>query len=484
MHSSPRRVLYAVLFALASGNGALAQPNEEEDLALAYGDKDTVSIATGSKQLLRRAPSVATVITSEEIKAMGATTLDDVMETVPGVHVTRSAASNFSIYTIRGIGNTLTTNPQVMMLQNGIPVSSMFRGDRGQSIGAPLLENVARIEVIRGPGSALYGADAFSGVVNIITKNADTAPGTEAGARVGSFNSQNAWVQHGSKQGAFDVAAYLQVGHSNGAGQIVTADAATRLNGIFNNRSSFAPGALNTGDKVVDAQLDLGYGKWRLRTGYKWRSAGTGAGISYALDPIGREKTQHINADLSWEDAQFTQNWGLGFTGSYVNHIEDNFYLQFPAGTRFPTGTFTDGMIGAPGRWERQYRLSGKATYSGFTDHSIRIGAGHEDLDMYRIRSLKNFILNAAGVPVPTGPLIDYAAIQPHQLPHRRFNDYAYVQDEWSFARDWTLTAGVRNDNFSDFGSTTNPRLALVWDATYDLTAKLLWPGLPRALVQ
>jgi iron complex outermembrane receptor protein len=59
--------------------------------------------------------------------------------------------------------------------------------------------------------------------------------------------------------------------------------------------------------------------------------------------------------------------------------------------------------------------------------------------------------------------------------------DYLYAQDEWNFARDWAFTAGVRHDRYSDFGSATNPRLALVWDATLDFTAKLLYGRAFRA---
>jgi iron complex outermembrane receptor protein len=65
--------------------------------------------------------------------------------------------------------------------------------------------------------------------------------------------------------------------------------------------------------------------------------------------------------------------------------------------------------------------------------------------------------------------------------PHKRRLNYAYVQDEWSFARDWTLTGGVRHDKYSDFGGTTNPRLALVWEARHDLTTKLLYGTAFRA---
>jgi iron complex outermembrane receptor protein len=59
-------------------------------------------------------------------------------------------------------------------------------------------------------------------------------------------------------------------------------------------------------------------------------------------------------------------------------------------------------------------------------------------------------------------------------MPHSRNLTYAFVQDEWAFAKDWALTAGVRHDQYSDFGGTTNPRLALVWDAAYNVVVKVM----------
>ena len=477
--------LLCALLPLTWTGTAAAQASDEEELALAYGDKATVSIATGSRRDLRRAPAVATVITAEDIKAMGAMDLDDVMETVPGVHVSRTANYYASAYDFRGM-NGNPTNPQVLVLQNGVSVNSIYRGDRGEGWRGQPLENVERIEIIRGPGSALYGADAFAGVINIITKTAADTPGTEFGARGGSFNTRSAWLQHGGKLGPVDVAAYLRVGGTDGFKETVSVDAATRLDKIFGTHASLAPGEVDTGQDDVDASLDLGYDKWRMSAGYKLRNKlGTGAGASYALDPVGDEKSQRIIANISWNDPQFAQHWGLGFIGSYLQYSEEatNFNL-YPPGTRFPTGVFPNGMMGSPGRWERQVRASGYATYSGFAGQNLRFGLGHEDLDLYKVRTVKNFFLNAAGTPVPnpvSGELIDYSAIQPHLLPHKRINNYVYVQDEWNFARDWTLTAGLRHDSFSDFGATTNPRLALVWDATIDLTAKLLYGHAFRA---
>jgi len=133
--------------------------------------------------------AVATVITARDIEAMGATDLDQALESVPGLHVSMSNVALNPIYEFRGIATK--NNPEVLMLVNGIPITNVLWGERGQIWGGMPLENVARIEVIRGPGSALYGADAFSGVINIITKTAADIKGTEYGLRAGSFNSRD-----------------------------------------------------------------------------------------------------------------------------------------------------------------------------------------------------------------------------------------------------------------------------------------------------
>lgn len=460
----------------------LAQSSEEEDLALVYGDKSTISIATGSQQPLRRAPAVATVITAEDIAAMGATDLDEVLETVPGIHVSRSANSYSSLYVIRGIYSA--QNPQTLILQNGIPMTTMFIGNKGNLWGGYPLSHVARIEIIRGPGSALYGADAYSGVINIITKTAADAPGTQLGARAGSFKSRDAWMHHGGKIGDVAVAAFMRVGRTDGFKEIIAADAQTRNDLLFGTRASLAPGPVNVGYDAVDANIDLSIDKWRLRGGYKLRDdLGTGAGVASALDPVGKERSERITADLSWTAPHLANGWGIGFVASYLQYIQQfPTYLQLlPPGAVLPTGAFENGMVGAPETSERQIRLSTFATYSGFTDHRLRFGLGHDDLDMYRTVEFKNFSFNEVGTPVPTGPVIDYSSIAPFMLPQKRTVDYIYVQDEWQFARDWTATTGVRYDRYSDFGSTTNPRVALVWDAAHNLTAKVLYGRAFRA---
>jgi iron complex outermembrane receptor protein len=466
------RTLFPLALLLFQAPGVLAQSDEEEELALSYGDKSFVTIATGSQQALRRAPSVASVITAEDIAAMGAADLDEVMETVPGVHVNRSANNYSPLYVIRGVFSQLT--PQVLVLQNGVPITTLFQGNKGNLWGGYPVEHIARIEVIRGPGSALYGSDAFSGVINIITKAAADTPGTEFGARAGSFSTGDAWVQHGGTWGATDVAAYLRVGSTDGFKSTITGAAAG------------TSGPVNTGYNAIDGNLDLDYSKWRLRFGYKLRDQlETGAGIAQALDPVGRGKSERITGDLSWSDPQFARDWGMGFTASYLHYAQliPTDYQLFPPGSNIGGGVSSNGFLGGPETWERQLRLSGFVTYAGFAGHSLRFGLGHDDLNLYETSETRNFTYAANGalIPNPGGVVMDYSATDPFLRPQRRKIDYFYVQDEWNIVNDWTLTAGLRHDNYSDFGGTTNPRLALVWDAALDLTAKLLYGRAFRA---
>ena len=432
--SARRAVSTAALCMVAMLPRAHAQAHsEEEELSsLAFGDQPTVSIATGSEQPLRRAPAVATVITAQDIAAMGATDLDEVLETVPGIHVSRSVQAYSPLYVIRGISSDY--NPQTLMLQNGVPMTTLFIGNRGNAwFGLPL-ENIARIEVIRGPGSALYGADAYSGVINIITKTAADTPGTEVGLRGGSFNTWNTWVQHGGKLGLVDVAGYLRVGHTDGFKERIDADNQSSVDqalvdlGYTGGRVSLAPGPVNTGFDALDGSLDLSYQKWRLRAGYKLRDNGqTGPGVSGALDPVGRARSERITADFSWNGIQITKDWDVGFVASYLHYTQ-----QFPGGLQlFPPGAFggafPNGMIGAPNTWERQLRLSLVSTYSGFKDHNLRFGVGHDDLDLYRTQEIKNFILNPYPLPpslITGGEPIEVSVADSFMTPHRRQIDY------------------------------------------------------------
>ena len=474
---------------------ACAALADEPLLLMLSGDEQLVSLATGTPQPVSKAPSVATVITAEDIKATGSTDLSEVLETVPGMHVSRSGLLWSPLYSIRGI-QTLYT-PEVLVMINGIPITNSYYGDHGRLVGGIPLEHVARIEVIRGPGSALHGAEAVSGVIDIITKTARDIDGTESGLRAGSNRTYDGWIQHGGKWGEVDVAAYLRLGTTEGSGGIIADDAQTALDKLFGTRASRAPGPVENGYDSIDARLDLSLDNWRLRLGHIDRSNyGVGAGVADALDPLTKGHGRYSNADLTWHAPSFIKNWALTAQASYYDiSEEENDITLFPAGSAFPLASpggtsSTVGMLGRPQHWERQERANVSALYGGFETHKLRAGAGYSLVDMYKVTETKNFtfvyVPSVGNVPMCVNLACSVVeATQANGLafltPHARRSVFAYLQDEWTLAPDWSLTAGLRHDKYSDFGGTTNPRIALVWNTAYNLTSKLMFGRAFRA---
>jgi iron complex outermembrane receptor protein len=457
-----------------------AETSEEEQLALVYGDKSFVSIATGVRQPVARAPAVATVITAQDIAALGATDLNEALEAVPGLHVSRLLTyAGKPIFIIRGIYSAF--NPQVLVLVDGVPLTSVFLGDRGDVWGGMPLDNVERIEVMRGPGSALYGADAFAGVVNVITKTAADIDGTQAGVRTGSFRARDAWLLHGGKWAGMDVAAYLRYGRNEEHSRAVDADAQSGLDPVYGTHASLAPAPLRMGYEGVDAQLTLSAGHWRGQAGYTRRHVQIN-GLAWALGG-GAGTMERFTADLGYEARDLAQAWDLSLRASYLGYDKQASVELYPPGAF--GGAFPEGMIGTPGHWERNTRLSASALYKGLLHHQLRIGLGVERPEIYKTTETKNFnfvyVPGVGNLPVPLGGMVDVSDTAPYLAPHKRQVRYAYLQDEWQLAPDWTLTAGVRHDRYSDFGGTTNPRAALVWSAAYNVTAKLLYGRAFRA---
>ena len=451
--------------------------SEEKEFALTYGDEEMLSIATGANQPVARAPAVASVITAAQIKEIGATDLDQILETIPGLHVARSARGYNPIYVIRGIHSE--TNQQVLVLINGFPITNIFLGNRSDVWGGMPVKDIARIEVVRGPGSAVYGADAFSGVINIITKDADDIDGTEIGGRAGSFDSKDVWLLHGREYGGIKTAFSIEYGTTDGQRETITADAETGLDTLFGTSASLAPGPVNLGRKYLDSRLDLGLQNWRLRLGYQGRrGVKTGAGVAQALDPAGDNESDRFNADLSYHLTAI-QNWDTTVELSYFNTSARANLVLFSAGAF--GGAFPDGVIGNPDVYERHARAGISSFYTGWNKHRLRLGAGYNQSDLYRVNESRNYTFAPGGIPVPLGSVIDVSDSAAFVREELRQVTYAFVQDEWSFARDWNLTAGVRHDHYSDFGDTTNPRAAIVWQTDYNLTTKLLYGRAFRA---
>ena len=444
--------------------------------------KRRLTVATGAEQSTAHAPAVTTVITAQDIEAIGATDLDEVLETVPGLHVSRSTVLHNPIYTIRGIHSP--DNPEVLILINGISTKKLFYGNRGRAWGGMPVNAIARIEIIRGPGSAVFGADAFSGVINIITKGVEDIKGTEIGMRVGAFNTQDAWLLHGSQQSGFDIAAMLEYRKTDGHQEIVEADGQTYFDKVHGTNVSYAPGPINLSRRNLDARLDISRGNWQLRSGYQGRrNVGTGVGMTQVLDPVGYYEADRINADLTYHNPTFTKYWDVMTQASYFHSM-----LAVPNSILYPPGfnhAYPEGRVLMGGGSEEHTRFKASGFYSGLTNHLVRVGVGYSYADLYKFLHTTNFGIDpATGKPLsPNNTRLVELTDTPYVAMREtaRENKYLFLQDTWTINADWVFTAGVRYDHYSDFGKTINPRLALVWQTRPNLTSKLLYGRAFRA---
>lgn len=476
---------------LAGGLGTLAllaapaaPAGELWDLSLAeLGKIRITSIATGTRTPVDKAAAVASVITADDILAMGATDVDQVLETVPGLHVTRSDQAYAPRYVIRGI--TSSYNPQTLVLINGIPLTSLFVGNRGNAWGGMPVRAIARIEIIRGPGSALYGADAFAGVINIVTKSRQDLEGTQVVARAGSFATRALALEQGASVAGFDVGLVLEAEATDGWRATVAQDRQSLFDQFYGSSASLAPGPVNTGKKMLDARLDIARGESRLRAGYQGRfDMGTGTGVFEALDPHGRARSERINADYTWSRREVAPGWGLDARVSYFRALQETRGLWLlPPGATVPDAsntlhTYADGLSGNPGYREDNVRAEASARYEGAAAHVVRLGAGVYRGDMFKVTETKNFYPDLS----PRPGLQDVSDSSETYLPERdRKSAYAFAQDEWKLAPAWQLTSGLRYDHYSDFGDTTNPRLALVWAPDNRHATRLLYGRAFRA---
>ncbi|MEQ1547007.1 TonB-dependent receptor plug domain-containing protein, partial [Methyloglobulus sp.] len=155
-------------FILVFIQAAHAENSEFDGLEDTYGNEKMLSIATGHPIPQKLSPSVTSVLTSKDIEKIGARRLEDVLEYLPGIHVSSARAGNTNnVIGFRGIYSE--ANTQVLVLINGIPQRNTFIGGKPFAWTMPV-KNISHIEVIRGPGSMLYGGDATTGVINIILK--------------------------------------------------------------------------------------------------------------------------------------------------------------------------------------------------------------------------------------------------------------------------------------------------------------------------
>ncbi len=491
--------LFICAASCAHAESKLATPLDVYNLSLAELGQVPISIATGNSTSLDKAPATASVIYASEIEAMGAHTLDDVLETVPGMHVSLSSLSRLdSVESVRGIHTGF--NPQVLMMMNGVPVQSSVNGGRPVLLRLSV-HNIARVEIIRGPGSAVYGADAFAGVVNVITKDAGSIDNTTLGARTGSFNSRELWLETATQWNGFGISFDASYQEADGdSSRKVSTDLQSALDAALGTHASLAPNSLATRYQVLDSHLAISSDQLQVNL-WSWTSinAGIGAGGAQALDPEGRDDDRLLMGDATYHFQKSDSHWDNSIRLSHMRYDLSAQFTLLPAGAVIPIGAdgnvdfvapvgasfFKDGLKGSPSGLTQDTKFDFISIYNGFDDQRIRLNLGVREQSLQTSES-KNFgpgVLDKSPLPAVVDGTLTNVTDTPNVflVDSSRTVHYVSLQDEWHMARDWDLTAGMRYDNYSDVGSTTNPRIALVWAANENLTSKLLFGSAFRA---
>lgn len=460
-----KRKLIAVLLlgAVCASQPVCAADSDEVDrllpLSLAELLDMNVTISTATQKKLSKAPAVVSVITADDIKATGATNLVDALQGVPGLYIRRNLFGFRPFIYMRG---TNVASAALIMI-NGSPLKELVSsyGQYWQGLPASIIE---RIEIIRGPGSALYGADAASGVINIITKAAAGIHQSEAGVRAGSFDSRTAWIQHGSQWNGFDVAVTAELSHTDGHNPFIAQD------------KGGSAGRADYGYDNADIRFSIAQDNWRLLADHRQKSnIGIGLTGGGYLDQQTRGSDSHTELALLYKNASFAPYWGLDAEIRYRN-------VEFSSGDGYYE---KPGVINQQRGAEQKFNFEVSGLYTGFRNHGIRLGGGYVWQDQFKV---EQFVRNYFDPTSPTCALIsdntwyDASNSPCAFLPKKaRINQYVFLQDVWTFADNWELTLGGRYDDYSDFGGTFNPRAALVWQTSDRLTTKLMYGTAFRA---
>lgn len=477
-----------------------SNPDKQQESLFALGLNDLLNVrvvtaAAGFEQNVEEAPASVTVIEAEEWQAMGATELFEALKHVPGLHITKAqtAVSN-NRPVIRGLSGAF--GQQILILIDGLPFRHIRDGGTlwGQRIP---LNAFQRIEVIRSPGSAIYGADAVGGIINLVSYKSGEMP-AKVTARAGKFDTQQLeWSQQAEwGESIFQVALGAQMSDGDRS-RVVDSDLQSRLDAVTGTSASRAPGPMNNDHQIYNARVQWQYRDFDVRyINWNNRESGNGAGVAQALDPEGsfRQQAQTLAATYSlssfvegdmnltaaWHRVK-SRLWSKVFPAGAVIPLDAEGNINFVAPTRMVA--FPEGVIGVPGNDDQATSLQLDHIFEPLPDHRVRwaVGYEHVETDVFEQKNFGPGVLGETETVVD-GSLTDVTDTLYVYLPNKtRDNYFVALQDQWSIHESLQSTLGVRYDHYSDFGSAINPRLGVTWQTTPRLTSKLFLGSAFRA---
>lgn len=455
--------------------GAVAAPDTTDEASelqdlLEVLDQQT-EIATKTKLNADYVPGLVTVLHADELSALGIRTVWEALRLVPGIEPSIDQIGGRQTL-VRGVGGSFASGNMKILL-NGRSMNSALSANANPVLNMPVAQ-IDHIEVVRGPGSAVHGEFAYAGVLNVITRkttdgaflrvdSADTYTGggfahwQSADGRSGGSINAGGWVRQGGDIETGRDALY----NGFNAHPVLNPLAAQLTN---------APGPVNDAMEQRSVLVDLYRDTLSLSLVYVEDGNGdhygtinvlsdnAARGIDYRnryfmVSGQGRwDLTEHVdlNATVGWQQ--------------YTNHFDIRllpagflWFTRFGVPTPLPDGYVSEGYYEESRTWGNV-----DFVWDGWTDHRWLMSVGLTRIDVNDSWQRNN-----------VGPLTDTpVAVQkytaedgvpwPSEKRDRQIVSVT-LQDEYRLNDDVTITAGVRHDDYDDFGENTSPRLAGVW---------------------
>lgn len=336
-------------------------------------EEQTVSIASKIEERASKAPSIVTVITAEEIENIGARTLSEILRIVPGFDIIKDGDFGDIALGVRGVRDS---GNRIKVYIDGHSINMPFDGKTSFFFDDLSLKNVKRIEIIRGPGSSLYGANAFLAVINIITKGAEDIDGIEFSSGFGSFDTQEYAILFGKDLYGIDIAGFADLYNTNGLSDTIKEDAL--FGQPFVNRFSIAPGDTDDSRNKLDLNLKLSYKDIELKTKYMNKDTEPFVGLSFVLTDDGENRFNYTMAELSYK---LDIGERLTFKPrAYYDQYDIEFGAEaFPDGFIIPDDLdmdgdielFPDGVRGRPIATNRRLGAEMQFDYKPFDNNTL-----------------------------------------------------------------------------------------------------------------
>ena len=439
-----------VLLLLAGASAAYAADQPSAPLATAsgedalFGDMPEVVGAALHPQTLAEAPASVTVVTAADIHKFGYRTLGEVLAAARGFTVTTDHVTQSS--GVRGFAVPGDYNTGFLVMINGHPMTEIAADSNnffGQDFGLDL-DLVDRIEIIRGPSSALYGSNGILATINIVTKAPVDSPKLVVSSELDSGGPQKVLGMSSLDLGR---GANLLIEGSGfiGSGQtLVVPD----FNTIAQNDGVASH---------VDAQngyhsfVNLEWGAWNF--------------TGYFNDRL--ERTPVLGSGTQFNDQGQFMRTARNFAGGAYTH-------DFAGGGQFRWETYYDQFryddrndyVAGFGILDNRDKVRGDWIDSQLT-YSHRVPRlGLLTVGLNTKFELRNVVENVTISP-------EYAVNVDSRHPDR--TAALFAQQEWSFAQHWTAYLGGRFDQSYNFGSFFSPRVALVFQPTTRTSYKLVY---------